>query len=58
MRIGESLSAQPEGETQGENPGGIAGRVRRDKSRRKSEVVTLADSEGARTGGEGILIGG
>ncbi len=58
MRIGKSPPAQPEGETWGESPRGIAGRARHYKSRRKSEVVKLADPEGARTGGNGILIDG
>jgi len=58
MRIGKSPPAQPEGETWGESPRGIAGCARDYKSRRKSEVVKLADPEGTRTGGNGILIDG
>jgi hypothetical protein len=39
MRIGKSPPAQPEGETWSESSRGIAGRVRRCKSRRKPKVV-------------------
>jgi len=39
MRIGKSPSAQPEGETWSESSRGIAGRVRRCKSRCKPKVV-------------------
>jgi len=40
MRIGKSPPAQPEGETWGESPRGIAGRARRCKGRRKSELFS------------------
>ncbi len=58
MRIGKSPPAQPEGETWSESSRGIAGRVRRCKSRRKPKVVELTDPEDTRTGGNGILIDG